>query len=364
MRYLGCALGTLLLVSGQALAAEPATPAPAKPATPAPAKPATPAPATPAPATPPPAAAAPGTPPKPAAPPPLPKAGDAPPPEYYVEPGFAAPGAGAAAPPVSAAPGAPPPDSSPPPGPPGPPPPPPDATQIYEPPPPGFFPGDPVYEPPPPPEPHHLAPRTALWLGARVGWFIPFGNVWARRSSDVSVSGVPWSDYASSGPMFELDAGVRLARNYSVFALWERARLGSGDGDAQSSTFNGSKADHGETDFWGVGIRASSDPDQIGFITELAVGYRRAQSKFDNGDRIQFTDAPFEARLGVGAEFRINRSFTLSPLLTLGVGQFDKVESVSKGEVRDETTRDDRADGHAWATFTLGGHFDLLPSRR
>ena len=345
MRRLSYALGTLLLASGQALAAEPATPTPAKPATPAvPAKPATPPAAAPAPA------------------PALPKAGDAPPPEYYVEPGFAAPDAGAAAPPVSAAPGTPPPSSGPPPGPPGPPPPPPDATQIYEPPPPGFFPGDPVYEPPAPPEPHHLAPRTALWLGARVGWFIPFGNVWARRTSDVSVSGVPWSDYASSGPMFELDVGVRLARNYSLFALWERARLGSGDGDAQSTTFDG-KADHGETDFWGVGIRASSDPDDIGFITELAIGYRRAQSKFDNGDRIQFTDAPFEARLGVGADFRINRSFTLSPLLTLGVGQFDKVESVSKGEIRDETTRDDRADGHAWATFTLGGHFDVFPSR-
>ena len=278
-----------------------------------------------------------------------------------MEPGFAAPDSGATPPPASTAPGAPPPDANAPPGPPGPPPPAPDGTQIYEPPPPGFFPGDVVFEPPPPPEPHHLAPRTARWLGARVGWFIPFGNVWARRTSDVTVTGVPWRDYASSGPMFELDAGARLSRNYNLFALWERAQLGSGRGDPQSSLAG--KADHGDTDFWGVGVRASSDPDHIGFVTELAIGYRRARSKFDNGDRIQFTDAPFEARLGVGADVRLNRMFSLSPMITLGVGSFGKIESVSNGALRSETTRDDQSDGHAWATFTLGGHFDLLPSR-
>ena len=231
---------------------------------------------------------------------------------------------------------------------------------IYEPPPPGFFPGDPVFEPPPPPEPHHLAPRTALMLGARVGWFIPFGNVWARRTA-VGVSGVSWSDYSSSGPMFELNAGARLSRYYTVFAIWERAWLGSGNGDPQSATLSG-KADHGDTDFWGVGVRASTNPDQIGFVTELAIGYRRARATYDNGSEIQFTNAPFETRLGIGADFRLNRVVTISPLVTLGFGQFGTIESVSNGQIRDET-RNAQADAHAWATFTVGGHFDLLGSQ-
>lgn len=219
-----------------------------------------------------------------------------------------------------------------------------------------------MFEPPPPPEPHHLAPRTSLLLGARVGWFIPFGDVWARRTSNVSVAGVPWSDYASSGPMFELNLGARLSRNYMVFALWERAWLGSGNGDPLSQTLSG-KADHGDTDFWGVAVRASSDPDQIGFVTELAIGYRRARSKYDNGDQIQFTDAPFETRLGIGADFRLNRVVTLSPMATLGLGSFGTIETVSNGEIRNATTPVDQTDAHAWATFTLGGHFDVFGSQ-
>ena len=65
----------------------------------------------------------------------------------------------------------------------------------------------------------HLAPLSSLWLGARVGWLFPFGNLWARAEPVASsggsgyvLRGVPWRDYASSGPMFELDAGMRVSR--------------------------------------------------------------------------------------------------------------------------------------------------------
>ncbi len=194
-----------------------------------------------------------------------------------------------------------------------------------------------------------------------MGWFIPFGDLWAR-SNKVGVSGVPWSDYASSGPMFELNAGARLSRNYSVFALWERAFLGSGNGDPHSLVLSG-KADHGDTDFWGVGVRASSDPDHIGFVSELAIGYRRARSKFDNGDQIQFTDAPFETRLGIGADIRLNRVFAFSPMATIGLGSFGTIETVSNGQIRDATAPYDQSGAHAWATFTVGGHFDLFGSQ-
>lgn len=302
-----------------------------------------------------------------------PEAGDAPPGQYYVEPGFAARLVGATPPPASAAPGAPPPPDGAPPPPPGPPPPPPaGATEIYEPPPPGFFPGEPVFEPQPPPEPHHVAPRTSLWVGARVGWFIPFGNAFARGvpvgdQGDLNLKGVPWRDYVSSGPMFEIDVGARLSRSYNVFAIWERAELGAGRGDADAQSPSGAspvgKSKSGDTDFWGVGIRASSDPDYIGFVTELAIGYRRARAKYD-GEEIQFSDAPFEARLGIGADFRMNRVVTLSPMVTLGVGSFGTIDRVRGSTIADHTRSDDQMDGHAWATFTIGGSFDVLSSKR
>lgn len=220
-------------------------------------------------------------------------------------------------------------------------------------------------EPPPPPVIHHLTPQNSLWLGARLGAFFPFGNVWAKAqpvqgSNGYMLSGVSWRDYAAPGPMFEVDAGMRLGRAYTLFALWERAQLGSGDvNDGPDG-----KQDGAESDFWAVGLRASSNPDKLGFLTEVAVGYRRARTFFKNGAEYQFTDAPFEARLGLGAELRLDRLTSFSALATIGVGGFGKAENVAPNGTSSSLTRSyDEADGHAWATLSIGAHFDLIPSR-
>jgi hypothetical protein len=213
-----------------------------------------------------------------------------------------------------------------------------------------------------------VTPRSALWVGARLGWFFPFGNVWARGVPTLADDGhyyylphgVSWSDYAASGPMFEIDVGVRLARSYTLFALWERAQTRSGDCVYPCE----GKQDGGETDFWAVGLRATSNPERLGFVTEVAIGYRRARTFFENGAEYQFTEAPFEARLGLGAEYRLNRLVTMSGLTTIGVGGFGLAERVgADGRVSPLTTPFDEGDGHAWATLNIGAHFDLFPSK-
>jgi hypothetical protein len=287
-----------------------------------------------------------------AAPSPAPAAAPAAPPgdQYYVEP------------PRTDAEAAPPPPVEPPP--PGTALEPPLPGAAYEPPPPGT-----AYEPPPPPpEPRHLAPRMSLWAGARVGWFFPFGNLWSDgvpAGSDTAryyvLKGKPWRDYANSGPMFELDLGLRVSRSYTVFALWERAELRAG---REQAGLDGAQSG-GDSDFVALGLRASSDPDRLGFVTEVAIGFRRARTRFDNGAEYQFTDAPFEARLGLGAEYRVSRELTLSPLLSVGVGGFGTVRRVSpSGSVASLTDSFDEADGHAWVTLSFGGHFDLFGTKK
>jgi hypothetical protein len=264
--------------------------------------------------------------------------GGAPPPHYYVEP---------------AAPGTRPQPASPPPA---------RAPQgVYEPPPPGYgYAPNLVYEPPPPPKPRHIAPKYSFWVGARLGWFVPFGNLWARGTprSDglVQLEGVSWSDYASSGPLFEVDIGARLGRNYNLFLLWEHATLGTGS--AQTDDFGGQEA--GDTDFVGIGLRVSSDPDKVGFLTEIDLGARRFRAIWADGRELQLAHAPFEARLGLGADIRLGRSFSLSPLLTLGIGAFTSAEWVNPdGSVQDATGDLDENAGHGWFTLQMGGHFDL-----
>jgi hypothetical protein len=143
-----------------------------------------------------------------------------------------------------------------------------------------------------------------------------------------------------------------------VFLLWERAELGSGDDES-----NGPQ-DGAESDFWALGLRASSNPDKLGFLTEVAVGYRRARTFFENDYEYQFTDAPFEARLGLGAELRTSRLATWSGLVTIGVGGFGDVRTVApNGGALPNNRPEDSGDGHAWATLNIGGHFDLLPTK-
>jgi hypothetical protein len=237
------------------------------------------------------------------------------------------------------------------------------AEPVYEPPPPG---GGPIYEPPPPPVPRHVAPRTALWVGLRAGYFLPFGNVYARalpadQYGFYGYAGVPWRDYAGPGVMLELNAGVRLSRNYNVFALWERGQLTSGN--AEQNVFGGQSG--ADTDFWAVGVRATTDADKLGFITELALGYRQARAHWEDGTELQFTDAIFEGRLGLGVDIRLNELFALSPMVTIGVGSFGDIERVlASGVSYPETRGLDAMDSHAWFTLGVGGHVDLFGSKR
>ena len=273
-----------------------------------------------------PPAPAPSAQPVPAQPPPGPPG--TPPPQYYVEP---PPAAGGEGPPRS-------------------------AQGPYEPPPPGY--GYPeVWEPPPPPKPHHRAPKTALWLGPRVGWFVPFGSLWAKSDNVGNYSEVRWSDYASSGPMFELDAGMRFSRYYNVFFAWERALLGAGS--AEAGLRGGQKA--GDSDYYAIGLRFSSDPDRVGFLTEVNIGYRRFRAAWADGTELQLTEAPLEFRIGIGADIRVSSAFSLSPMITLGAGAFGKAEWVAPNGTRtDAQGVNDQGAGHGWLTLQLGAHFDLF----
>jgi len=229
---------------------------------------------------------------------------------------------------------------------------------IFEPPPPG---APAIYEPVPPPVPHHRAPRTALWVGARLGWFVPFGSAYAHGVRDpdgfLILAPVPWKNYVSSGPAFELDAGVRLARAYNLFGLWQRAELGSGS--VENDLYGGQKG--GDTDYFAVGLRASSDADSIGLVTELAIGYRQARAVWNDGTELRMTGGVLEGRIGVGADIRLSSILSLSPLLELGVGSFDRLRRVtSTGASYDQLGVNDAPGSHGWVTLGIGGHADLL----
>ncbi len=283
-----------------------------------------------------------------ATPPPAPDAEPALPPHYYVDTDEPDAAPSSATPPNAA-------PTHAPSGAPAQPPPP---MRVYEPPPPH------VYEPPPPPRPRHQAPEYSLWVGGRVGSFHPFGHAWGectvveRSGVCLKTRGVPWSDYASTGMMGELDIGARLGRRHVLFFGWERASLGSGGLEVEGSGVS----QRGESDFFGLGLRFSSNPNSVGLLIEVMVGARRFRVSWDDGSELLLENAPFESRIGIGADIRLSPLFSLTPLITLGGGQFGDVTFYDAAS-NTHTEPLDLPTSHAWVTLQLGAHFDLFGSR-
>lgn len=223
-----------------------------------------------------------------------------------------------------------------------------------------------IFEPPPPPpplRPVHTAPKDALWVGLRAGLFSPFGLLWAKaslsRSGLLLFRGIPWHDYASLGPAFEANAGARLGRNYNVFALWEHAFLPSGTLADDSTTGQS----WGNTDYWALGLRINSNPDNVGFVAEVAVGYRRFTASWSDGTDLVLSDGVFETRVGLGAEIRLSPKASLTPLLTLAAGTFGEASWEPErpdAVFGDDVGRLDEQASHGALTLTLGGHLDLF----
>lgn len=211
-----------------------------------------------------------------------------------------------------------------------------------------------------------LVPDTALWLGVGAGWTFPFGDLWGTcRGVDsfgqcASVSAVRTRDYVAPGPALELDVGARLARHYNLYGLWEHSWLGSG---SATSADRGQPA-HADSDFFALGLRVSTDPEQVGFMLDLAVGSRRMRAQWSDGTQLQFTEAPLETRLGIGADVRLNDSWSLAPLLYLGVGSFGKVQWVNPdGTVQKATQPGDIALSHGWVGLQMAVHVDAFGTR-
>jgi hypothetical protein len=216
-----------------------------------------------------------------------------------------------------------------------------------------------IYEPPLPPEPHNLVPETAFWAGARLSWFVPMGSLWIDAfdgRAGLYYRRRLFEDYASSGPAFEFDVGARLARRYTVFALMEHALVGSGSLD--DNAYGGQS--RGRTSLYGAGVRFSTNPTSLGFLLELGLGYREFRASWSDGTELTLTGGWVDARIGVGADVRVSKYFSLSPMLVFGGGAFGQARWSGPGRPNGDALDGYDAAGQ-YSTFSaqLGGHFDM-----
>jgi hypothetical protein len=245
-------------------------------------------------------------------------------------------------------------------------PPPPASAPVYQQAPPPYppppYPSPYVYEPPPPPPTYHRSPNGALWVGARLGALFPFGSAYTIDYDQYGYAyGEAWSGLASGGPSFEADLGARIARKYIVYGFWEHGFMGTGgNADFRSRVWALGTAPLGEqksasTDLAGLGFRWSSRPDSVGFVVDLGIGYRWFREEWAAGS---VKLAGFgEFRAGFGADIRIARTFSLSPLFMFSTGEFHDRTITLAGQP--ETEIRSYTGSHGTVTLTVGGHFDL-----
>lgn len=216
----------------------------------------------------------------------------------------------------------------------------------------------------PAPKASHRSPKTSLWMGARVGWLFPSGALWRDGYIEDRLCCLyeyrGWSEVATSGPMFELDIGARFSRRYSVLALWEYSSLGPGK--RLGNEFGGQQ--RGDSHFLGAGLRFSSDPDDVGVVVEVALGWRHFKASWERGTELIASDDFFNTRLGLGVDIRVNEHLALSPLMTIGGGVFmDPEWKFADGSSTSALGPLGDASQHTVFSFQLGAHFDLLQSK-
>jgi hypothetical protein len=224
---------------------------------------------------------------------------------------------------------------------------------VLEPPPPFFL------EPPlPPPLPLKSPPRNAFWVGVRASFFVPFGNLWldGYPSQPYYYRSRRFADYASPGAAGEVDVGARLGRHYNVFALYEHAVLGTGSLD--NHHYGGQEL--GASNLYGLGFRFSTDPTDLGFLMEIDLGYRDFRAYFGDGTQLTATDGWLDARLGLGIDIRVSRSFSLSPMIVFGGGSFGTIRWSGPSASGSALTAYDQSGGYGTFNVQLGAHADVL----
>lgn len=212
-----------------------------------------------------------------------------------------------------------------------------------------------LYEPPPPPPPppaQRRGPHSSLWLGARLGMIAPFGKLGYDHPD--GHAGPNWTDLAGPGSSFELDVGGRFARRYVLYAFWERGSLGFGR-DHESFAKEQTRS---RTDLFGAGLRWISDPDETGLVLDLGLGFRKFRGDWGEDVSVRAI-SPIEIRIGIGADIRLGRAFTLSPMMQFSNGAFTSVRLHEPGRSSRSLLRYEAP--HGTFGLTIGGHFDLLP---
>jgi hypothetical protein len=89
----------------------------------------------------------------------------------------------------------------------------------------------------------------------------------------------------------------------------------------------------------------------------VVLGYRDFHAHWANGTELHLTDGWLDGRLGLGADIRLARWLSLSPMATIGGGSFGTVEW--KGDVPQSDMALDDPGQHTFFGLHVGAHVSV-----
>ena len=157
-----------------------------------------------------------------------------------------------------------------------------------------------------------------MWTGGRLG-ILGFGQLFYANDRAGQPGGEETTgNFVGPGAGLELDIGARLSHRYTPFLLFEHGFMGQGH------RFAGTDA-RSSSDLLGLGFRLlAGDVNSVAFASELSVAQRVITVR--NGGETYKMKGLELFRLGLGAEIRLSKLFTLTPMASIGGGTLTETE--------------------------------------
>lgn len=261
-----------------------------------------------------------------------------------------------------------------------PPPAPPPATVIIAPPPPA------KHAPPPPPAAVYAPPPSDAYASTTTPSSRGFRERWAlgvrlnflspgENSSLVKGTHNGLRDFVGSGTGLELALGYRVSPSWTPYGFFEYARFKNG-------TINHDVDDRVSSAQVGLGIHANTNPDGLGFLFDIGIGYRWLTVPYGSGQLSSLDSGagnvptgPGKAtyggvtamRLGLGLSIASSKHVRWDLMAQGSFGSFSMRKDsnnvcvaggTGKGEAC-ETIPEDKRGAHAFLGVSLGALFDL-----
>jgi hypothetical protein len=210
---------------------------------------------------------------------------------------------------------------------------------------------------PSPMKPKELGSKSSLFLGVRLGGYVPAGSYPTGRLAGSSDTSESLSTVAGAGAAIGVEGAFRFARVFYIGAFLQGAAFGKKVLDPGPLAYDTSMT----TGMLMGTLGYISNADGVGFLLDLGLGYRGMGISYtgvnsSSPDRPSDSFDGLEFQIGMGVPIKVGKSIRIIPKIDLDFGSFQQnIPNTSSGT----GLTGGNSVFHAFFFFGVGGYFDI-----